>query len=596
MITTSTELNGKGLYYSFLAGAQRIFDNQHLLNKINVFPVADADTGTNIASTLRSIVDTFIPTDNLKTTAVALADAALIGARGNSGIIFAQFLYGFSNEIEAEETMSIQGFALAIKNGVKYAYDAISNPVEGTMITVIREWSESVYAMKDKIDDFNKMMENSVQVAMHSLEQTPHKLEVLAKANVVDAGGKAFVLFLEGIIDFFKAGELKSLLTARNIVKVKDITNISHEEITFRYCTEALLTGLNIDKSKIKRKLNHMGDSLVVAGSDQKVRVHIHTDHPSSVFATLNNYGLIGFQKVDDMVFQKEINTNRKASIALLSDSTADLPQEYIDRYQFHIVPLSVHFGEQFFLDGITLSGSDFSKMYFKSTAYPTTAQPAFKDFTNKYSFLTGHYDSVISFHITSGMSGTWSNSSKAAKSIGVQMKKRIDVIDSKRLSGGLGMIMIRAAQLIESGASHDEIVARSNEWSKKTHMFVTAKTMKYIVRSGRVSPIKGFIGNLLKIKPVIIVNDLGVTEAMGKPFTEKGAANMVMRKIRDLVSQGKIWNYVITHFQNEETAKWYIEQIKEITGREPLFVKEASPVLSVNVGPGVVAVSIMME
>lgn len=596
MITTTTELDGKRLYYSFLAGAQRIFDNQHLLNKINVFPVADADTGTNFASTMRSIVDTAIPTDNLKMTAVALADAALVGARGNSGIIFAQFLYGFSNEIRSEENISVQGFATILKNSVKYAYDAISNPVEGTMITVIREWSESVYAMKDKIDDFNLMMERSVKDAMKSLEETPLKLEVLAKANVVDAGGKAFVLFLEGIIEFFKTGELKNLISARNVVKIKDIANISHEEISFRYCTEALLTGDHIDREKIKRKLGHLGDSLVVAGSEQKVRIHIHTDEPSTVFSTLNNFGVIGFQKVDDMVFQQEINTNRKGSVALLTDSTADLPQDLLDHYQIHVVPLTVHFGQQFFLDGITLSGSHFAKLYDKSTVYPSTAQPAFKDFTNKYSYLTGHYDTIVSFHITSGMSGTWSNSSKAAKSISLQMKKPIEVIDSKRLSGGLGMMVIRAAQELEKGRTSQEIVTRSEEWSKKTHMFVTSKTMKYLIRSGRVSPVKGFIGNLLKIKPVVLVNDKGVTETMGKPFSEKSAMKMVMKRVTSLLNEGKMWNYVVTHFNNEETAQWYVTQIKELTGRAPLYIKEASPVLSVNVGPGVVALSIMME
>lgn len=596
MVTSSTELDGKGLYYSFLAGAQRIFDNQHLLNKINVFPVADADTGTNIASTMRSIVDTFIPTNNLKVTAAALADAALVGARGNSGIIFAQFLYGFSNEIHSEENIGVQGFATALKNSVRYAYEAISNPVEGTMITVIREWSESVYAKKDKFNDFNEMMEKSLKDALKSLEETPMKLEVLAKANVVDAGAKAFVLFLEGIIEFFKTGELKTLLSARNVVKIKDIANISHEEITFRYCTEALVTGAAIDREKIRRKLSHLGDSIVIAGSDQKVRVHIHTDQPSTVYSILNKFGLIGFQKVDDMVFQQEINTNRKHQVALLTDSTADLPQELIDRYQIHSVPLSVHFGDQFFLDGITLSGKDFSKMYFSSDVYPTTAQPAFKDFTNKYSFLTGHYESVIAYHITSGMSGTWSNSSKAAKSIGLQMKKNINVIDSKRLTGGLGLMLVRAAQQLEAGATHQEIVDQSDSWTRKTHMFVSAKTMKYIVRSGRVSPVKGFIGNLLKIKPIVIVNNKGVTETMGKPFTEQGAMSMVMRRVTELLNSGKMWNYVVTHFQNPETANWYVERIKEITGREPLYVKEASPVLSVNVGPGVVAVSIMME
>ena len=121
-----TEIDGKQLYHSFISGAHRIFENQKLINKINVFPVADADTGTNLASTMRSIIDIATPNLNLKLTAVSIADAALTGARGNSGIIFAQFLYGFGNELKAKETITVEDFAESMRNAVKYAYEAIS--------------------------------------------------------------------------------------------------------------------------------------------------------------------------------------------------------------------------------------------------------------------------------------------------------------------------------------------------------------------------------------------------------------------------------------------------------------------------------------
>ncbi|OYT15365.1 MAG: hypothetical protein B7C24_13455 [Bacteroidetes bacterium 4572_77] len=172
-------LNGKRFYYSFLAGAQRIFENQNILNKINVFPVQDGDTGTNLASTMRAIIDTHIPTINLKTTSVALADAALVGARGNSGIIFAQFIYGFSHKIAAnDDNISIDTFSKALKNAVVFSYDAISDPVEGTMITVMREWAEAIERLKDQIDDFNELILASLKCARKSLAETPEKLKI----------------------------------------------------------------------------------------------------------------------------------------------------------------------------------------------------------------------------------------------------------------------------------------------------------------------------------------------------------------------------------------------------------------------------------
>ncbi len=303
------ELDGSQLYYSIIAGAQRIFDHQKILNKINVFPVADADTGTNLASTMRSIVDAKIPIENLKQTATAIADAALSGARGNSGIIFAQFLYGFSNEIKADGKIDVQSFAESMKRAVTYAYEAIANPVEGTILTVIKDWAEYLYALKDIIDDFIKILIEAYNKAVESLSETTQKLEVLARANVVDAGAKGFVYFLEGILDFFTKGD-GIIVKAESeedtqTIEVADL----HEEITFRFCTEAMISGGNLDKKLIREQLQNCGDSMVIAGSPRKMRVHIHTDHPAEVFSKLSRFGDITYQKVDDMVMQRRLCT-----------------------------------------------------------------------------------------------------------------------------------------------------------------------------------------------------------------------------------------------------------------------------------------------
>lgn len=594
----TTTLDGKRLYYSFLAGAQRIFDHQGYLNKINVFPVRDADTGTNLASTMRSIVDTFIPTDNFSVTANALADAALIGARGNSGIIFAQFLYGFSSEFHGEETINVKKFAAAISRGVQASYDAISNPVEGTMISVIREWAENIQKLIEKIDDFNELIIASYEKALQALLETTKKLEALRKANVVDAGAKGFVYFLEGMIDFFNHGELKKILGSRNIVKTQVAEGEhNHEEINFRYCSEAMIVSDNINREKLRSKIDYLGDSLVIAGSPRKMRIHIHTDTPDKLFTRLSRFGSITFQKVDDMVMQMDVAENRRHDIALLTDSTCDLPQEFIEKHQIHVVPLSVHFGDTYYLDRITLTPDRFYKILGKSNKnYPSTAQPSFKDFSNKYNFLSTHYESVIGVHISEALSGTCSNSRKAAKTITNFTKMPIDVINSKRLSCGLGLILIRAAEKLEEGTSHEELTALIEKWSKNTDIWVTTKTMKYLVKSGRVSAVKGFVGKLLNVKPIIIVNDEGKTEPHGKPFTEKGSMKMAMRMVDKKIKNKSLWGYSISHANNIKTAQWFAEQMELRTGMKPRFINDASPVLGVNTGPGVVALSVLFE
>lgn len=594
-----TELDGKTLYYSFLAGAQKIFENQVLINKINVFPVADADTGTNLASTMRSIVESPIPTSDLKLTAAALADAALTGARGNSGIIFAQFIYGFSNEIQKHETVSVETFAEIIKKAVTYAYEAIANPVEGTMITVIREWAEFIYILKDSIQDFIELLAQAYQKALESLQATTGKLAVLAKSNVVDAGAKGFVVFLQGMVEFVKAGELRKLLSGRETVVIADSEVVSHDVITYRYCTEAMLLldeKKKTDFSQVRKSIAHMGDSMVVAGSARKMRVHIHSDQPAKVMKVLTRFGNITYQKVDDMVMQQEVVSNARFPVAIVTDSTCDIPQELIEKYQLHVVPLSVHFGDNYFLDRLTILPAQFYSMIDKSSDYPSTAQPAYKDFFNRYSYLASHYESIIGIHISAALSGTWSNSSKASHAVAEHSGKRISVLNSKRLSSGLGLLVLRAAKAIESGADHQYIAENLNKWSENTTMLVSSKTIKYMVKSGRVSYTKGLIGSLLNLKPIVTVNNEGRTEAFGKPFTEKGSMELVIAKARSIATGRKVWGYSISHARNLGTANWYADQMRQICGLEPEFINDASPVLGVNVGPGVVALSIMFE
>jgi DegV family protein with EDD domain len=595
------ELDGKRFYYSFIAGAQKIFDQYKGINKINVFPVADGDTGTNLASTLRAIIDTNIPTNNIKVTAIALADAALIGARGNSGIIFAQFLYGFSNEIRDEKNLTVDDFAELVRKGVKYAYEAISNPVEGTMISVMREWADYVYFLKDKIKNFNQLIIQSYSKAEEALKDTPAKLEILAKNHVVDAGAKGFVVFLEGMIDFFQHGELKKLASTRNVMKVKDFEEIVHDEgeIKFRYCTEALISFSNYNennKSMLKEAITGFGDSLVIAGSPKKLRIHIHTDNPTGLFSVIKDHGNTTYKKVDDMVMQSNIVHHRKWDTALVTDSTCDLPQDIIEKYQIHVVPLTVHFEKDFYLDSLTITPDKFYEMLAESKINPTTAQPTYKDFTNKYNYLASHYDSIIGIHLSEKMSGTFSNSRKAAQATRERQEKDIAVFSSNKVTAGLGLIMLRAAEALENGKTYTEISNSIADWVSKAHLMVNAQSLKYMIRGGRVSAVKGFLGKLMGVQPIITVTKEGKAELFGKPTSTRQSMKMVLDETIKLIDGKKLWGYAIAHAKNLEGANWYATEMEAITGMKPKFISAASPVLGTHVGPGVVGLAFLLE
>jgi hypothetical protein len=593
-------LDGRSFYYAFLAGAQRIFENQGLLNKMNVFPVADADTGTNLASTMRSIVDSPIPTNNVKMAAAALADAALVGARGNSGIIFAQFLYGFSNEIENEDNLTVENFSRSITKAVTYAYEAIANPVEGTMISVMREWAEFINTMKGLIDDFVELLIKAFQVAKESLADTTRQLEVLAKANVVDAGAKGFVLFLEGMIDFFKNRQtIRRLAIPMNDMIMDEVQTDSHEVITYRYCCEAMLA-LDLHpgetKETLRTAISGMGDSMVVAGSEKRLRIHIHSDNPIKLFEAISKRSSITYQKVDDMVMQQEMSHRRKFPIALVTDSTCDIPQDILEKYQISMIPLTLQVGASVYLDRTTIASEQFYSLLESSPVYPTTSQPSYKDFINKYSYLSSHYESTIGIHIGKNLSGTFSNSQRAARAVSEQSGKEISVLNSNRLSNALGLTVLRAAEAIEQGKTHSEIVSAVESWSKKNHILVSALTVKYLVKSGRLSHSKGVAGKLLGVRPIISVNEEGKAYTFGKAFSEKGSMKLLMKEASKLLEKGPIWGYSISHIQNMETAVWYATQMEALTGKKPLFINDCSPVLGVHGGPGTVVLSVMEE
>ena len=588
-------LNGKNLYFMFMAGARNIIDYQADINKINVFPVADADTGTNMASTIRGVIDSLEMDGSFKTTADSIGVAALAGARGNSGIIFAQFLFGFSEEICECTEITIKEFAESLKRSIKYLYDAVADPVEGTILTVIREWVEYIHDHRHKYDDFSKLMVESYEAAKISLLETKEKLAELAKANVVDAGAKGFVVFLEG---------MKDLITNRNIKKVVELANevktpLTTEEIPsvipdLRYCTEAMIDGSDINKDEIKALLSSYGDSVVVAGSARKVRLHVHTNEPADLFVKLRDFGTLSFQKVEDMVRRYDSAHNRKYRIALVTDSTSDLPREFIEKYQVHVVPINMNIDGNNYLDGITITHKEFYRLVEQAKEVPTTSQPAPSTFVNLYSQLATRYDSVIAVHISGGLSGTYNTSQNAAKKVAKELKKKIDVIDGARISGAIGLQVKRIAEMIEEGRDHDSIVEEASQNRFKSDIFVSLKTLKYFIRSGRVSPLKGFIARAMNVKPVISVDNNGKAILLDKALSYNGNRKKVIKNVMKVLNEKELYAYSINHVMSPGEASYFIDELTGLTGKAPEFVSTVSPSLGTHTGKGTVAVTLM--
>jgi len=304
--------NGNDLRDMFAAGSNWLEKSVAEVNAINVFPVPDGDTGTNMLLTLRSVIEEADrATDN--TTSVmskAMSHGALLGARGNSGVILSQIFRGLSKGFDGKDSFNGADWAKALAQAAKTAREGLSNPVEGTIITVIKDVSTIAQKQAEKNpEDLIAVMEAAVNEAKESVARTPNLLPVLMEAGVVDAGGQGLYILLDGALRYLK-GEIEELqfkkpqMVSANITASRNV-NIAptEEEEAYGYCTNFLLEGDNLDPEKIRRKLDGRGQSLVVAGDETNVRVHIHTYDPGSILAyatTLGTLHQIQIQNMDD--------------------------------------------------------------------------------------------------------------------------------------------------------------------------------------------------------------------------------------------------------------------------------------------------------
>lgn len=588
-------LNQDKFYFSLLAGAKSVLKHKDTLNKINVFPVADGDTGTNLASLMNAILDESSADTSDKNKLLIVADRALEGARGNSGIIFAQYLNGLINELDtSKEDIDFESLLGAIDKAVPYAYDAVSEPVEGTMLTLMREWSETLALLKEKTQDITILLAESFDTLRHLLAETTEKLDVLKQNNVVDAGAKGFFHFVEGFMHYLRDGIMDEMyedsFDANNSDNEGPENHEAFEEGDYRYCTEALITGENLSAKAIKKTLHDLGNSMVVAGNESKVRVHIHTNEPDKVFFRLRDFGHIKQQKVDDMKRQHEVRNARKYDTVIVTDSIADLPQTMVDRYQIQQIPLILTIEGSDYYDKLTITSDKFYQFMDELKDYPKSAQPNLKQMQNFFSYLSTYYKKIIVISVSSKMSGTHNVFKQAAKTLDDSVQ--IEVIDSKQNSGAQGLLVMRAAEMVDEGSKFKDIVQTLNTLRDKACILVSVKTLKYMVRGGRVSKATGVIGKITNLKPVISIDNTGEGIIFAKGFSVKMSTNKIFKHLEKVNQEHGIERYAIVHAKADARVTEYIAKAKAITGMDPIYTMDISTIVAMNAGIGTVAIA----
>ena len=309
-------INGKTLRDAFISGANSIANQKTAVDELNVFPVPDGDTGTNMSMTMgNALIALERMHDDVTVSEVAeqTASALLRGARGNSGVILSLIFRGFSKGFSGKKEASVSDFVSALDQGVSGAYKSIMKPTEGTILTVVRLASERAAAVSVSVNDEVSLWEEVCASARKALEDTPNLLPALKKAGVVDAGGKGLLIIFEAMLNVFKGGEViktdsPSEKKAVTIDTFSSTVGDYDEVINFTYCTEMLITKSSgcADSSKLRAYLETIGDCVVVVDDDDIIKVHVHTNNPGKAIERALKFGTINLPKIENMKMQHE--------------------------------------------------------------------------------------------------------------------------------------------------------------------------------------------------------------------------------------------------------------------------------------------------
>ena len=595
------KLTGKELYWSIISGGKKIIEHQEEINKINVFPVPDGDTGSNLAATATSIIYNSKESDSINLVASSVGDAALDGARGNSGVILAQFLYGIGVEVKDSATLSTQKFADIVKKASDYVYKAIPSPQEGTIITVIREWAEYIHTNKNNFADFDQLFAKAEVIAKEALARTTEQLEVLRIAKVVDAGAKGFVLFIEGMKETLltrsfsrEYHNVDHLLMYDYDFPMAEAEALTEDSLHNRYCTETCLIGENMSRDAVLEILEEDSDSIVIAGSDKKIRLHFHTNNPANMFDKLRKFGNFSFQKVEDMRLQYNVTHHRKNSIAFVVDSGTTLSPEFMDENQVHFIPAAIEIDKVSYQDGRTIDLELFKPYFTDKNTVVKTSQPSPKSYADLFGYLSHYYESVIVLTMGSGVSGTY-RSALQGKELILSKKEglKIDIIDSNELAGGSSMIAHLITKDIKDDLSHDDVVKNAHTNIANTTSHLNFLSIDHLVKSGRLGMFTGGIIKALNLSPVLEMID-GKPAITGKAFGFKKAITKNIEAIAKKSANRSVKGYVMTHSNLSENMKeYYLEKLEAIFGCPPLEVNLAYPCIANHVGYGSVSVGI---
>lgn len=583
------------------------------LNRINVFPVADGDTGTNLSITLEAIVGELAASRERRADRVAatVARSALLGARGNCGMMLSQFLLGFSGGLEGRARVSLDEFASALAAGARSLDGAVENPVEGTILTVVRETAARAVAESGAggTGDFADAVAAMRETARKTLARTPDLLPVLAEAGVVDAGAQGFVEMVEGVVGLIEEGDLEVEVEAPGAEPGEEVhpewSPIGAADHPFthgsrRYCTEILVEGSGLpDEETVRAALAEGSEELLVIRSEEILKIHLHTDHPRDAIDYCGTLGTVVAHKAEDMLAQFEAARGARGKavrrpVGIMVDSGSDLPDAVARAHGIHMIPLLLIDGDRTLRDRIDITAEEFHAQLESGGPLPTTSQPPPGDFIAAYEQASTESEVVVAILVAASLSGVFRSAENANRLV---PDLDVRLVDSRAASVLIGLLALRAAELAETGMSADEIIAEVERVRKQSGILFTVRNLDRLIASGRVSQFAGWLGGVLDLKPVLGLAGDGAVKAYGKARGAARAKKMILDSVATAIGpDARRVRFGVIHVAAPEIAEQLRSELARRYEGAEILVAPITPVIATHLGPGAWGIAYTVE
>ena len=571
----------------FINAFIQVKNNKEKINMINVFPVPDQDTGNNLTITLDAVNNVLVNNQikNLKELKNLVLDAALASASGNIGVIITGFLSGFFVELETKK-IEKEIFTQAFINGSKKAYESIQDPVEGTVLDVIKSVAYGLKQEieKDENDSIIYLLEKAIIFAKDALDKTQDKMKLYKKVSVVDAGGYGFVLMLEGFLIGITGEKIVEELTKKPLVKPKSFIQI----LSKRYEVVSLLENLKINKKTIAEKISGLGDSLDMVEANNKLKIHIHTDYPDDVVDLISSVGTVIQKKTADMVKGNGI----KKSIGIVTDEAAGLSMQLIMKEDIFVVPFTTSWEKVDKLEEYRKKNIyDKMRLLSKKTdiyGWPKTSQPSPKMYQKAFEEQLKKYGNVLCFTISSQLSGSYNSAIQAKSMLSPENRKRVFITDLRQASASQAILIIKALDLIAKEYTIGQIEKQLEKLSEKIQLFGVTENITWLIQGGRFTFGKSFINliRFFKITPIVTLKN-GKIVLYKFGFFKETIADFLSEVVKNAnkMSGNQKTEAVIHHADNKTGLNQIKSKLKNLNFS---FINEnlLPEVLSIHTGP----------